>query len=172
MDVEIVLRETMHGVKVPVSLAGTPVTAVPFPTLSSGNGQCIPTKDTSHGASSSIRSANQLLLLNDVIYDEVVPGLSEGWQTAMEPVEDGRAHALSGRGRPPGGCRPHDAICHTRTRNAAGADATASPRAGGWIAHVVRLSPDTSALPDSRTSMVPTAVLRSAQHPKGYKPGA
>ena len=34
--------------------------------------------------------------------------------------------SLRRRGRPLRGSRPHDVICHTRTRNAAGADTTAA----------------------------------------------
>ena len=93
INVEIVCRETMHGVKVPASLSGAPVTPLPFPTLQLWQRTVHPDKKHVQWRKQPDQIGQPLLLLNDVIHDQVVAGLGEGWQTAMEPVKDGRAHA-------------------------------------------------------------------------------
>src|SRR5262249_59830601 len=90
---EIVLRETMHGVKVPAGLTGAPVTPLLFSTLQLGQRTVHSDKEHVKWRQQLDQIGQPLLLLNDVIHDQVVAGLSQGWQTAMEPVKDSRAHA-------------------------------------------------------------------------------
>src|SRR5262244_4263867 len=84
----------MHRVKVRASLSGAPVTPVPFPTLQLWQRTVYPDEEHVKWRQQLDQISQPLLLLNDVIHDQVVAGLGEGWQTAMEPVEDGRAHVF------------------------------------------------------------------------------
>ena len=83
----------MHGVKVPASLARAPVTPVPFPPLQLWQRTVHPDKEHVERRQQPDQVGQPLLLLDDVIYDQIVARLGEGGQTAMKPVKDGRAHA-------------------------------------------------------------------------------
>jgi hypothetical protein len=69
----------MHGVKVRASLSDAPVTPVPFPTLQLWQRTVHPDKEHVKWRKQLDQIGQPLLLLNDVIHDEVVPGLGEGW---------------------------------------------------------------------------------------------
>src|SRR5262249_15836498 len=86
----------MHGVKVCASLSRAPGTPLPFPTLHLCKRTMYPDEEHVKWRQQLDQISQPLLLLNDVIHDEVVAGLGEGWQTAMEPVKDSRAHACPG----------------------------------------------------------------------------
>src|SRR5215470_1302925 len=107
---EIVLRETMHGVKVRASLSGAPVTPVPFPTLQLWQRTVYPDEEHVKWRQQLDQISQPLLLLNDVIHDQVGACLGEGWQTAMEPVKDSRAHA----------CPVESAVSNARHRQGVG----------------------------------------------------
>src|SRR5499427_9727216 len=105
---EIVLRETMHGVKVRASLSEAPVTPVPFPTLQLWQRTVYSDEEHVKWRQQLDQISQPLLLLNDVIHDQVVAGLGEGWQTAMEPVKDSRAHACPVEFAVPNACHGQD----------------------------------------------------------------
>jgi len=82
----------MHGMKVCASISDAPVAPVPFPTLQLWQRTVHPDKEHVKRSEQLDQIGHPLLLLNDVINDKVVPGLGEGWQAAMEPVKNCRAH--------------------------------------------------------------------------------
>ena len=82
----------MHGVKVRVSVSDASVTSVPFPTLQLWQRTVHPDKEHVKRSEQLDQIGHPLLLLNDVINDEAVACLGEGWQTAMESIKNGRAH--------------------------------------------------------------------------------